>query len=35
MKPKLNKIWGEEVETLKTYQAVAQAPSNSDLPEEA
>ena len=35
MKPKLNKIWGKEVETLKTYQAVAQAPSNSDLPEEA
>ena len=35
MKPKLNKIWEKEVEKLKTYQAVAQAPSNSDLPEEA
>ena len=39
LKPKLNEIWGKEVEIynekLKTYQAVAEAPSNPDLPGKA
>ena len=41
LKPKLNEIWRKEVEIyeiykkLKTYQAVAQAHSNSDLPGKA
>ena len=41
LKPKVNEIWRKEVEIyeinkkLKTYHAVAQAPSNSDLPGKA